>query len=294
MLPPGGGHGYLGRASADWAWPRSPRYRTRRKETRPRICVHSAPAHPVCRRAARRGSGSGPGGPRSQDQPISRESGTRVRKARRNDQDLGLDPVLTWTFVRGASDGNRTRVVSLGIAWIMRRRAADLGFGRVMSDRGWRLVTLLNGPPSKLRAEGVKSGQDDLVTDLTCDVSLVVIDSEVPDDEIRRWWNCKETPLLYDLVATAPRLRLGRVLDKDGDDVPGPARRVFSLLFLRGTTPRYVVPRLDDELIGEILAAYQGRDDDAPGTQQADLAEVAAFLATHRGAGVLTGEDEEP
>ncbi|MFF4126865.1 hypothetical protein [Microbispora rosea] len=131
------------------------------------------------------------------------------------------------------------------------------------------------------------------MTDLPCDVSLVVIDREVPDDEIRRWWNCKETPLLYDLVAAAPRLRLGTVLNKYGD-VPGPARRVFSLLFLRGTTPRYVVPRLDDELIGEIVAAYQGRDDDGPGTQQADLAEVAAFLATHRGAGVLTDEDEEP
>jgi hypothetical protein len=67
-----------------------------------------------------------------------------------------------------------------------------------------------------------------------------------------------------------------------------PRFRVFALLFLRGTTPEYVVPRLDDELISEILAACQGRDDDAPRTQRADLAEVAAFLAAHRGAGVLT------
>lgn len=52
--------------------------------------------------------------------------------------------------------------------------------------------------------------------------------------------------------------------------------------------PGYVVPRLDDELISEILAAYQGRDADALGTQRAGLAEVAAFLAAHRGAGVLT------
>ena len=166
-----------------------------------------------------------------------------------------------------------------------------------MSDRGCPLVALLNGPlmahPSKLRTEGVKNSHDDIVTDLTWDISLVVIDREVPDDEIRRWWNCKETPLLDNLVAAAPRLRLGRVLDKHGD-VPGPARRVSSLLFLRGTTPQYVAPRLDDELIGEILAAYQERDDDGPGTQQADLAEVAAFLGTHHGAGVLTDEDEEP
>ncbi|MEN3537428.1 hypothetical protein AAH991_20110 [Microbispora sp. ZYX-F-249] len=166
-----------------------------------------------------------------------------------------------------------------------------------MSDRDCPLVTLLNGPlmahPPELPAEGVKSGQDDLVMDFTYAISLVAIDREVPDDEIRRWWNWKETPLLDDLVAAAPRLRLGRVLDKHGD-VPGPARRVSSLLFLRGTTPQYVVPRLDDELIGELLAAYQGRDDDGPGTQQADPAEVAAFLATHHGTGVLTDEDQEP
>ena len=122
----------------------------------------------------------------------------------------------------------------------------------------------------------------------------MVVDPGVPGDEARRWWNCKETPLLDDLVAAAPRLRLGKAIDDHFDDVPGPARRVFSLLFLRGTTPDYVVPCLDDVLISEILAAYQGRDDDAPGTQRATLAEVAAFLAAHRGAGVLTDGDQEP
>jgi hypothetical protein len=140
------------------------------------------------------------------------------------------------------------------------------------------------------------------VTDFADEVWLVVIDSEIPGDEARRWWNCKETPLLDDLVAAAPRLRLGKVIDDQFDDVPGPARRVFSLVFLRGTmrgtmrgtTPEYGVARLDDELISEILAAYQGRDGDAPGTHRADLAEVGAFLADHRGAGVLTAGDQEP
>jgi hypothetical protein len=145
--------------------------------------------------------------------------------------------------------------------------------------------------PGRALAEDARDCQDDLVTDFGYEVSLVVIDSEVPGDEARRWWNCKETPLLDDLVAAAPWLRLGKTLDDHFDDVPGPARRVFSLLFLRGTTPEYVVPRLDDELISEILAAYQGRDGDAPGTHRADLAEVAAFLAAHRGAGVLTDGD---
>jgi hypothetical protein len=77
-------------------------------------------------------------------------------------------------------------------------------------------------------------------------------------------------------------------LDEHDDDLPGPARRVLSLLFPQGTTPEYVIPRLDDDLISEILAAYQGRDGDAPGTQGTDPAEVAVFLTAHRGAGVLT------
>lgn len=112
--------------------------------------------------------------------------------------------------------------------------------------------------------------------------------SEVAADEAKRWWNCKDTPLLDDLVTAAPRLRLGKVFDDDFDDLPGPARRVFSLLFSRGTMPAYVVPRLNDELAREILTAYQGRDGDAPATQRARLAEVAAFLAAHQGDGLLT------
>jgi hypothetical protein len=120
------------------------------------------------------------------------------------------------------------------------------------------------------------------------EISLVVVDSEVPDGEARRWWNSKDTPVLDDLVEVAPRLLLGTTMDDDFDWVPGPAYRVHALLDLRGTTPEYVVPRLDDELISEILAAYRRRDDDAPGTQRADPVEVAAFLEAHRGAGVLT------
>lgn len=132
------------------------------------------------------------------------------------------------------------------------------------------------------------------MTDFADELSLVVIDQAVPDDEVRRWWNCKETPLLDELAAAAPRLLPGKAIDEHLDSVHGPTPRVFSLLFLRGTTPEYVVPGLDDELIGEITAAYQARDDDAPGTQRADPVEVAAFLAAHRGAGVLTENDQEP
>src|SRR6266516_1956123 len=63
-------------------------------------------------------------------------------------------------------------------------------------------------------------------------------------DVIRRHWNMKETPILDGLVTTAPSLPLGPV------DVPvpvegnkgGPSGRVFSLLWLRGTIPEYVLP----------------------------------------------------
>ena len=39
----------------------------------------------------------------------------------------------------------------------------------------------------------VRDCQDDLVADFSTEVSLVAIDSEVPGDEARRWWNCKDT-----------------------------------------------------------------------------------------------------
>lgn len=43
--------------------------------------------------------------------------------------------ILSRAFVLGAGDGDRTRAVSLGSAWITPRRGAELGFGAVVSDR---------------------------------------------------------------------------------------------------------------------------------------------------------------
>lgn len=125
-------------------------------------------------------------------------------------------------------------------------------------------------------------------------VSLVAIDREVPVDEIRRWWNLKDTPVLDDVAAGGPRLRLGLSVDGYWENITGPSFRVYALLFLRGTLPEYVVPRLDDELIHEILIAYQWQENDSSGTQLADLEEVATFLAIHRGGGILAVEDQEP
>ncbi|GAA2886086.1 hypothetical protein GCM10010517_49760 [Streptosporangium fragile] len=55
-------------------------------------------------------------------------------------------PSMTWAFECGAGDGNRTRAVSSGSAWITPRRAADLGVRPVVSDRGRPLVILSDGP----------------------------------------------------------------------------------------------------------------------------------------------------
>ncbi|MCC5574383.1 hypothetical protein IMZ11_01850 [Microtetraspora sp. AC03309] len=123
---------------------------------------------------------------------------------------------------------------------------------------------------------------------------LVAIRDEVPADEIRRWWNAKETPLLDDLVMRAPRIWLGQMTNAIEEALPSPTGRVHALLFLRGTLHEYVVPVLDEELITEILAAFQPRDDDNPKDRYGALAEVTAFLTEHRGVGVLTDEDCMP
>ncbi|MCC5576563.1 hypothetical protein IMZ11_13080 [Microtetraspora sp. AC03309] len=116
----------------------------------------------------------------------------------------------------------------------------------------------------------------------------MAVREEIPADEIRRWWNAKEAPLLDDLVMSAPRVWLGKMTDSGEEALPSPARRVYALLFLRGTLPEYVVPVLDEELIAEILASFQPQDADNPEDQHGALAEVTAFLAEHRGTGVLT------
>ena len=99
---------------------------------------------------------------------------------------------------------------------------------------------------------------------------LVAIVEAVPADEVRRWWNVKDTELLDHIVETAPAVHLGAVatcVDVTCDcriEPPSPARRVFELLVLRGTCPEeftvdetdpYVMPLLDEELRTALLAA---------------------------------------
>ena len=67
----------------------------------------------------------------------------------------------------------------------------------------------------------------------------------------------------------------------DGLDI-GPARRVFDLVYLRGTTPGYTLPELDEGLIDALRAAFATKPGDRcqPGVRQETW---AAFLAKRQG-----------
>ncbi|WP_112671673.1 hypothetical protein [Micromonospora saelicesensis] len=127
---------------------------------------------------------------------------------------------------------------------------------------------------------------------------LVAIVEEVPDDEVRRWWNSKETEFLDRLAESAPGFRLGTILTTvDEPQLGSPARRVFDLMFLRGTCPEdfhpepsapYVLPLLDAELRSALLAAFSPQADDHPLMAAAPLSGLTDFLDKHGGARLTT------
>ncbi|MET8835288.1 hypothetical protein ABZV78_15410 [Micromonospora sp. NPDC004540] len=128
------------------------------------------------------------------------------------------------------------------------------------------------------------------------DLWLVAIYDDVPDDEVRRWWNCKETDVLDVLVDVAPGFRLGSIVTADGDP-PSPTQRVSSLMFLHGTCPEdfepdaqasYVMPLLDAGLRAALLAAFAPRLGDHPLMTAEPVDTLAAFLDEHHGARLLT------
>jgi hypothetical protein len=120
---------------------------------------------------------------------------------------------------------------------------------------------------------------------------LVAIYQHVPADEVRRWWNCKDTDLLDEIVETAPAVRLGTIATAARDPEPAsPARRVFELIFLRGTCPQdftarmtdpYVLPLLDRELAAAILDAFNPRSGDREVLDVGDREQIEAFLDEH-------------
>ncbi|WP_430496820.1 hypothetical protein ACQRWP_19940 [Micromonospora trifolii] len=132
---------------------------------------------------------------------------------------------------------------------------------------------------------------------------LVAIVEEVPDDEVRRWWNSKETELLDRLAASAPGFRLGTILTTgDEPQLGSPTRRVFDLMFLRGTCPEnfhpdsstpYVLPLLDADLRSAVLAAFSPQADDHPLMTAAPLSGLTEFLDKHRGTRLTTHSPTE-
>ena len=99
----------------------------------------------------------------------------------------------------------------------------------------------------------------------------------------------KETPILDVLVTTAPSLPLGpaevRLVHEEGNK-GGPAGRVSSLLFLRGTIPEYVLPKLDHTLARELLECVEPMAGD-PLAEYVSGDELGSFLKRHSGAGVM-------
>jgi hypothetical protein len=99
------------------------------------------------------------------------------------------------------------------------------------------------------------------------DLWLVALHDTVADDEVRRWWNSKETTLLDELIEVAPRVHLGTVIvlaegTAEDPEPSGPARRVFNMLFLRGTCPEDFDPCMDEAPIHE-LRMFLGRHEGA-------------------------------
>ena len=127
---------------------------------------------------------------------------------------------------------------------------------------------------------------------------LVAVWGEVPTDEARRWWNLKDTDALDLLIDSSEAVLLGQVATCGCQvEPPSPARRVFELLYHRGTLPAdftqasaepWVIPLLDAELRAALLDAYKPRINDFAILTGGDPDELAAFLNHHLGARVLT------
>ncbi|MER7589621.1 hypothetical protein ABTW72_19010 [Micromonospora sp. NPDC127501] len=132
---------------------------------------------------------------------------------------------------------------------------------------------------------------------------LIAIVEDVPDDEVRRWWNSKETDFLDGLAESAPTFRLGTILTTVGEPQLGsPTRRVFDLMFLRSTYPEdfhpdpsapYVLPLLDADLRSALLAAFSPQADDHPLMEAAPLTGLTDFLDKHGGARLTTHSPTE-
>jgi hypothetical protein len=113
-------------------------------------------------------------------------------------------------------------------------------------------------------------------------IHLLATNEDPTTDQVRLFWNCKDNDV-DDLADRCPSIWLGD--SHGGAAAPGapqgPADRVHALVFLRGTTPDYVLPELSDNLIAEILSVFQPQSSD--GMPSNCTMELTAFLNRYRG-----------
>lgn len=137
------------------------------------------------------------------------------------------------------------------------------------------------------RATGI--GQSGVVFDV--EVFLVAVMGDVDPAEVRRFWNSEEAPTLRSLIHVSPHIRLGMTQAPypGNEDRRGPVGRVFDLLFLRGTTPEYGLPVLDEALELEILVGMDPKPEDPP-FDTGPIEQIASFLTRHLGDAVVLHE----
>lgn len=112
---------------------------------------------------------------------------------------------------------------------------------------------------------------------------VVATSEEVPEEEARLYWHARDS-VVDDLRDRNPRFWLGETeVNVPGNrDKRGPVGRVSDLLFLRGTTPQWHLPKLDAKLETDLLEAFAARTTDPP-FKRADPAAFGRFLSDNRG-----------
>lgn len=116
-------------------------------------------------------------------------------------------------------------------------------------------------------------------------IRLMVVGERPSDSLIRLFWNCKDDGVLSEQVAQSDIFELGdtRVVTPEEPQAPGPAGRVFGLIFYLGTIDTYTLPRIDDLLIGSIMLAFRSTTPEDQAFASAEPDQLERFLNTRRG-----------
>jgi hypothetical protein len=108
---------------------------------------------------------------------------------------------------------------------------------------------------------------------------------------LRAYHKGKDAAELLNVLRRSASIRLGTtyVVEPGNEEHLGPVGRLDAVLSLYGTRtwPPASLPRLDDELERELLAAFEPETDD-PAFDVTPVPVLAAFLHEHREAGLAT------